>query len=243
MREASGDIFDTDCDVVCVTTNGFVDDDGECEMSHGTSLTACSLYRPTSYLLGERIQQYGNTINPLFHINEDKTVREAKGDMFAVDCDVLAITTNGFVKSNGECVMGKGCAAKAKQLYPNIAKELGSKIQLNGNVVNPLVTHYTKLVVSFPVKPASVKVTSPEDVVSHQRKNFVVGSTAPGWAAVADINIIEQSAKRLAELADRFEWETIVIPRPGCGAGELNWSDVKPVLERHLDDRFIAMTF
>ena len=38
-------------------------------------------------------------------------------------------------------------------------------------------------------------------------------------------------------------WSKVLIPRPGCGYGELNWQDIKPLLESILDDRFISVTF
>lgn len=171
-------------------------------------------------------------------------MREGNGDIFDVDCDVLAITTNGFVKKNGECVMGRGCAAKAKKLYPDIDKRLGYKIKKNGNVVNLMIGYKTKLIVSFPVKPITKKITDINQVVRHQQKRFKVGETVPGWAVRADIDIIKTSAKNLVELADKFKWETIVLPQAGCGYGELSWEvDVKPILSEILDDRFIAMTF
>ena len=41
---------------------------------------------------------------------------------------------------------------------------------------------------------------------------------------------------------DAYGWETVVLPRLGCGLGQLRWDDVKPILERYLDDRFIVLT-
>ena len=46
-------------------------------------------------------------------------MRERIGvDLF--EFPVIAITTNGFVKATGECVMGRGCALTAKRLYPQL---------------------------------------------------------------------------------------------------------------------------
>ena len=63
-------------------------------------------------------------------------MKELKGNMFNIECDALCITTNGFVKSNGECVMGRGCAKKIRQYYPNIAFDLGKLVKTEGNKVH-----------------------------------------------------------------------------------------------------------
>jgi hypothetical protein len=47
------------------------------------------------------------------------------------------------------------------------------------------------------------------------------------WASPT-LAIIERSAKELAALVGD---KTTVLPRPGCAPGELNWEDVKKVLE------------
>jgi hypothetical protein len=36
--------------------------------------------------------------------------------------------------------------------------------------------------------------------------------------------------------------ENVLVPRPGCGNGQLDWEDVKPILLDHFDDRFIVVT-
>ena len=56
----------------------------------------------------------------------------------------------------------------------------------------------------------------------------------------SDINLIDKSIKQLVELTNQMGWETVVLPRIGCGNGGLNWDDVKPVIEPYLDHRFIV---
>ena len=110
---------------------------------------------------------------------------------------VLCITTNGFVKANGECVMGRGCAKEATERVPGIAKRLGALINRRGNLVHWLNTG----IVSFPVKHV--------------------------WWEKGDKALIISSAEQLAREADNLRQKWFVLPRPGCGNGGLKWAEVK----------------
>ena len=166
--------------------------------------------------------------------------------------DAIIISTNGFVKANGQCVMGRGCAKTAMQKIPGLSSRLGSYIQRFGNRVFDmgltsldvkLINDQTHLV-AFPVKPRQGKANnSCTNVVEHMRKKFRPLASVPGWAMVADVEIIEHSARQLVELADKRGWNKVVLPRPGCGCGELKWENVKQVVEPILDDRFYCITF
>jgi hypothetical protein len=76
-------------------------------------------------------------------------VLEVIGNLWTYPADVRVITTNGTVKKNGECVMGRGCALEAKQRWPHIALVLGKSIRLHGNIVQYFEGYD---VFSFPVK-------------------------------------------------------------------------------------------
>lgn len=157
---------------------------------------------------------------------------EVTGNLWTFPADVRVITTNGSVKRNGECVMGRGCALEAKQQVTgfNLAKHLGGLIQNKGNHVHFLYTDGQQDgidVYSFPVKHV--------------------------WNEKADIKLIERSAHELVRLmvgmpSDRGylvndKTSVILLPRPGCGNGHLLWEDVKPILQPILDDRFRIITF
>jgi hypothetical protein len=151
-------------------------------------------------------------------------MKEVTGDLWTYPAAVRCITTNGFVKKDGTAVMGRGCAWEASQRWPHLSGVFGSALREYGNSVIMLSALYNINnrweedfeLVTFPVK--------------HQ------------WYQKADINLIEQSAIQLMDMLDNEypndEGHVILIPRPGCGNGKLEWSDVKKVLEPILDDRF-----
>lgn len=168
-------------------------------------------------------------------------MKEAYGDMLDMDTDALVITTNGFVKLNGECVMGRGIAKQVAEICPDIPFKLGSLIKNKGNIVHQLITVEDITLISFPVKPSTF-IYDGTNAVSHCKANL--GEKVAGFLAKANTQIIENSLQQLVKLANQHpEWQKILIPRVGCGAGELNYKDIKPLMEQYLDDRFICCTF
>ncbi len=140
-------------------------------------------------------------------------MKELKNNLWDVEAEYRVITTNGFVKSNGRAVMGRGCAKEAALIYPKLPQWLGVHLLNSGNVVH-LFPHQ---IITFPVKH--------------------------NWWEDADIDLIKQSTVDLVKLVDGIEAKSVVLPRPGCGNGRLEWADVKPILQQHLDDRFTVVSF
>ena len=143
-------------------------------------------------------------------------MQEVRGNLWTHEPppDVRAVTTNGVVRTNGRLVMGVGCALEARERHPGIDTALGALVRTHGNHV-----HYVprSALVSFPVK-------------EHYRMR-------------ASVALIEQSARELVALADAHAWTRVLVPRPGCGAGGLDWLlDVRPVLQREWDARFIVIS-
>lgn len=125
--------------------------------------------------------------------------------------DWVAVTTNGMVKANGECVMGRGTALQAARKYPSLPLRLGRSINAFGNHV----MHFPDLrLFSFPVKH--------------------------NWWESADLKLILRSAHELVDVVNKSLAETaaIYMPRPGCGNGQLKWVDVYPTLQGVLNHRF-----
>ena len=126
--------------------------------------------------------------------------------------DIVCVTTNGIVKSNGELVMGGGCAKTFKELYPQIPQILGTKVRKDGNLCYTCGQSNNTYIVSFPTK-------------HHFKEN-------------SDLSLIKKSAHRLVKIADFYNAKSIHIPSPGTGLGNLNRAEVYKELSSILDDRF-----
>ena len=148
---------------------------------------------------------------------------ETTGDLWelARDADAVVITTNGFIKQNGEAVMGAGCALEAKERHPWLPNRLGYMLAEKGNHVH-----------RFSVSPEQGMVQS-----------LVTFPVKDKWFNDANLMLIERSKQELEKLADREGWTKIVMPRPGCGNGGLDWNEhVRPIIAR-MDDRFVVTTY
>lgn len=146
-------------------------------------------------------------------------MRENRGNIWSVigTADALCVTTNGMVKNDGALVMGGGIALEAKTRYPNIQYDLGTAVKKFGNIPIAAATDGKTSIVSFPTKD--------------------------DYRDPSDFFLIAKSAGLLKDMTDRFNWRHVVVPRPGCGLGGLQWADVKKVLEPYFDDRFEIWTF
>lgn len=170
------------------------------------------------------------------------TYRTHVGDMFHIPNDCFVVTTNGYVTKSGNAVMRRGCAKRLAELFPDVKQVLGKQIKDNGNITQ--ILRMAPTVVALPVKPAAdIANTALSNVVTHARGMYLTGGTIPGYHCKAELNIIRKSIKDLVTLADAEGWQNVVMPRPGCGFGELSWHDVKPILDDLLDERFIVCHF
>lgn len=140
-------------------------------------------------------------------------MKELQADLWEVDAQLRVITTNGTVKTNGKAVMGRGCAAEARKRYIGIAGKLGRWIREFGNI--PCFVYPT--LATLPVK--------------HE------------WWQTADPELIVKSVRYLVDEVNLHGYRDVVMPRPGCGNGGLDWEDVKPLIEPYLDERFTVVHY
>lgn len=145
-------------------------------------------------------------------------MKEVVGDIwgFHRQGNWVVIPTNGTVKSNGDAVMGRGLALEAKTKFPDIQHRLGFQLRMMSSP--PKVTDVGHNIITFPVKYR--------------------------WMEIANLELIGKSCVDLVDFIAVHPWlykPPIYLPRVGCGNGRLNWKDVRPILEKYLDERFIVV--
>ena len=170
---------------------------------------------------------------------------ETRGNLWEADADALCITTNSAIRMDGNAVMGGGCAKEAADRFPELPKVLASKILERGNIVQPLVRdEHGRIILSFPTKPDSQPFNGDDSLlVPNMRGKYTEGSYIQSWMFITTPEILLSSSRQLVTLTDYWEWNSVVIPRPGCGLGGLTWPVVKEIIEPLFDDRFSVITF
>ena len=124
----------------------------------------------------------------------------------------IVVPTNGQVNSQGKCIMGEGLAKEAAEKFPGLPLKIGMHIKKFGN----RGTFFDEFgIFTFPTK--------------HH------------WNLEADIDLIHTSCKNIKMFVAFCDFKQIYMPRVGCGNGKLLWEDVRPILEKELDDRFIIV--
>ncbi len=142
---------------------------------------------------------------------------EETGDLWTIPADARCITTNGVTNQAGKAIMGSGCALEAKNRYPGIDSYLGSLLKAQGNHVHAL-TAFSPNLLTFPTKN--------------------------DWRKPSDLDLISRSCDELMGKLDQEPWTRVLIPRPGCGAGQLDWDiEVRPAIFSLLDDRVVIVTY
>lgn len=160
-------------------------------------------------------------------------LQEVVGDLFDFTAShAICVPTNVGWRRDGSNAMGAGIAKRAAQTWPMLPRMLGeycSRYKEQSGVVGWWVFAPEAFLICVPVKPLT------------SRHNM-------SWDQHASLPLIEKSIQELVKLVDSnadagdSRLQNICLPRLGCGNGSLNWRDVKPILERYLDERFTIVS-
>jgi hypothetical protein len=167
-------------------------------------------------------------------------MKERKADLFETiyenGVDAICITTNGMYLTDGTAAMGGGCARVCADRWPETSLRLGKCLKNRMENV-PYVIGALDAEGDY-IEP-SLKI-----IKERKFKTLIFSfPTIDDLMTGAKLSLIQNSAKELKALVDRFELRNVVCPRPGVGIGGLSWGDVKPLLEEHMDDRFTIVSF
>lgn len=127
-----------------------------------------------------------------------------EGDLFSSPAQVLVNTVNTVG------VMGKGIALEFKKRYPEMFEEYKKQCDKHSLVIGKLMLWYAAdhWILQFPTK-------------EH-------------WRNPSKLEYIEKGLMAFVRKYADYNITSIAFPKLGCGNGELDWSEVKPLMEKYL---------
>jgi hypothetical protein len=167
-------------------------------------------------------------------------MKEIKADLFEMiyedGVDAICITTNGMYLTDGRAAMGGGCAGVCAKRWPETAFRLGKCLK-------NFLTNVPFVIGALDVDGEYLEPTL--KIIKEQKFKTLIFSfpTIDDLMDGAKLKLIENSAKELKALVDRFGLKGVMVPRPGVGIGGLSWGDVKTIIEPYMDDRFTIVSF
>lgn len=166
-----------------------------------------------------------------------------KFDLFNTPCDAVCISTNGYVFPNQEVAIASSSAAEAAKFIPDLSYRLATCVKISDHSVTMVTRRHNIDLYTFPTKPAwaikSEDTIDPSFTTYHD-----MGSMFPGYAAKANLELIKESALQLRKIADTKGYQLVLLPDYHELAGGLDFfQEVKPLLDKILDDRFVVGDF
>lgn len=127
-----------------------------------------------------------------------------EGDIFNSPAQVIVNTVNTVG------VMGKGLALSFKQRYPEMFESYRNACEKKQLKIGKLMLWYAPdhWILLFPTKE--------------------------NWRNPSKLEYIEKGLYKFVSTYSEKNITSIAFPRLGCGNGELNWDDVKPLMEKYL---------
>ena len=109
-------------------------------------------------------------------------------------------------------VMGKGIALEFKNRYPIMFEKYKTACEKHMLTIGKLML-----------------VSAPDHLL-------LLFPTKESWRYPSKLSYIELGLKRFCDYYAQRGITSIAFPKLGCGNGELDWEEVKPLMERYLKD-------
>jgi hypothetical protein len=143
-------------------------------------------------------------------------VKIITGELFDSKDSTILITTNSFVKYNGELVMGRGAALQLKTMYPGLAKIFG------GMINRYIEINFDDSYGIFVIVQKMILKGDPQYVGIFQVKHH--------FKEPASLDLIENSTKKAIEFFGTTS--KVSMNFPGIGYGQLPIEVVLPIVEK-----------
>ncbi|MFD1360057.1 type II toxin-antitoxin system antitoxin DNA ADP-ribosyl glycohydrolase DarG [Lentibacillus salinarum] len=113
-------------------------------------------------------------------------------------------------------VMGKGIALQFKQAFPDVFREYEKACRANRVVTGKVQVVETSCLVG------------PKYIINFPTKKH--------WKQKSKLNYVVEGLEDLVKVVREFGIKSIAIPPLGCGNGGLDWSEVRPLIEKTFQD-------
>lgn len=145
-------------------------------------------------------------------------MKEIAGNFWDVEQSYkgLCCTTNCVVKNDGTLVMGAGIAKQFSDKFPHLPLTWGKQVKNLGKPHVLFSKIHTQWLIGIPTK-------------IHWRDN-------------SSLELISQSLQQLVTVSNALGLDSVLLTRPGCGLGGLNWDTMVRQMASHiLDNRFTVI--
>ena len=133
-------------------------------------------------------------------------IKYIEGDIFSTPAQTIVNPVNTVG------VMGKGLALDFKKRYPEMFNRYKKICEMKQLTTGKLMLYYAPdhWILLFPTK-------------EH-------------WRNPSKLEYIENGLAAFVKKYSDKDIQSIAFPKLGCGNGELNWEDVKPIMEKYLSN-------
>jgi hypothetical protein len=134
-----------------------------------------------------------------------------RGDMWSIfgETGAFVITTNPIARSDGAIVMGRGIALQAKNRFPHLPGDFGTR--LHERALSKQSLNFGK-------------------IGTYDHTNIYFFMVKAHWRDPADLKIIKRSTTLLKELAESKPKRRFDLNFPGIGNGNLPREAVLPIV-------------
>lgn len=129
--------------------------------------------------------------------------------------DAFCITTNSYIRNDGEVVMGRGIAKQTKNLFEDLPLALGNKIKGRCGHLG-----------TYGVLPTN----------RNENDKFVAFQVKTHFKNDADLSLIRASTEGLGQMASKYEERRFDLNFPGIGNGGRDQSEVMPIVKELPDN-------